>query len=487
VVVKAGTVITCLLVGTIITMASALIPARRAGHVPPVAAMRAVAIDRAATSRRRVVVGGGILAAGIGSMAAGLSDGHDRSRRPRRRRDLHRHRRTGPVLARPVARVIGWPMARFGGVSGALGRENAIRTPKRTASTAAALMIGVALVGFIMTFAASAKASINSAVDRDFHGDFVLDTGTSGIGGVSHQLSTDLANRPRVHRGHRLTRCHRLARRVDHGAEQLRRCLADVGVRHRATARRRRNNGRARHRRRGRVRHRARPHDGLAGAGHVRRGSHDADRRSESTATAHGWVRRSSTMPSPTRSASISSTPRSTCRPPTGSTEATARSILDQAAAKYANVEVQDRAEFKAAKAADIDKLLNLIYALLALAIVIALIGISNTLALSIFERTRELGLLRAVGMTRAQLRSTVRWESMIIALFGTVLGLTIGLFFGWSMIHALADKGFDAFVVPTGSLAVVGVIAAIAGVGAAVLPARRAARLDVLGAIATQ
>ena len=87
-------------------------------------------------------------------------------------------------------------MARFGGVSGALGRQNAIRTPKRTASTAAALMIGVALVGFIMTFAASAKASINDAVDRDFHGNFVLDTGTYGIGGVSHQLSADLADRP---------------------------------------------------------------------------------------------------------------------------------------------------------------------------------------------------------------------------------------------------------------------------------------------------
>ena len=138
-------------------------------------------------------------------------------------------------------------------------------------------------------------------------------------------------------------------------------------------------------------------------------------------------------------------------------------------------------------KAGDIDMLLNLIYALLALAIVIALMGITNTLALSIFERTRELGLLRAVGMTRRQLRATVRWESMIIALFGTALGLSIGVFFGWSIVRALADQGFRAFVVPTGSLVVVAVIAAIAGVAAAVLPARRAARLDVLGAIASQ
>ncbi len=166
---------------------------------------------------------------------------------------------------------------------------------------------------------------------------------------------------------------------------------------------------------------------------------------------------------------------------------ATARSVLDQAAATYPSVEVMDHADFKAAKAGDINTLLNLIYALLALAIVIALIGITNTLALSIFERTRELGLLRAIGMTRRQLRATVRWESMIIALFGTALGLSIGLFFGWSIVHALAEQGFTAFVVPTGSLLVVAVIAAVAGVAAAVLPARRAARLDVLGAIATQ
>ena len=163
-----------------------------------------------------------------------------------------------------------------------------------------------------------------------------------------------------------------------------------------------------------------------------------------------------------------------------------ARAALDQAATTYPSVEVMDHAKFKASKASDINTLLNLIYALLGLAIVIALIVITNTLALSIFERTRELGLLRAIGMTRGQLRATVRWESMIIALFGTALGLSIGLSFGWSMVHALADKGFDVFVVPTASLLVVAMIAAIAGVVAALLPARRAARLDVLGAIAT-
>ena len=118
------------------------------------------------------------------------------------------------------------------------------------------------------------------------------------------------------------------------------------------------------------------------------------------------------------------------------------------------------------------------------LAVVIALLGITNTLALSIFERTRELGLLRAVGMSRSQVRSTVRWESNIIAVFGTTLGLAIGPFFGFATVPAMADDGIDILTVPVGSLAVVTVIA---GAMTAVMPARRAAKLDVLKAIVTE
>ena len=122
----------------------------------------------------------------------------------------------------------------------------------------------------------------------------------------------------------------------------------------------------------------------------------------------------------------------------------------------------------------------------LALAILIALMGITNTLALSIFERTRELGLLRAVGMTRSQLRATVRYEAVIIAVFGTLLGLGIGVFFGWSIVQALSDEGIDKLVIPVPTLAIVTTVAALAGVLASVLPGRRAAKLDVLAAIAS-
>jgi putative ABC transport system permease protein len=132
-----------------------------------------------------------------------------------------------------------------------------------------------------------------------------------------------------------------------------------------------------------------------------------------------------------------------------------------------------------------INQLLNLIYALLFLAVVIAGIGIINTLSLSILERTRELGLLRAVGMSRRQLRSSVRWESVIIAFLGTLLGLVIGLFFGWAVVEALADQGITEFTAPIPLLVLFVILGGIGGVLAAIFPARRAAKLDVLQAVA--
>jgi putative ABC transport system permease protein len=162
-------------------------------------------------------------------------------------------------------------------------------------------------------------------------------------------------------------------------------------------------------------------------------------------------------------------------------------SAVRSAAEPYPTAEVEDVAGFKEAQAAQFSTLLNMIYGLLGLAILIALLGIMNTLALSIHERTRELGLLRAVGMTRGQVRSTVRWESVLIALLGTVVGLGTGLFYGWAMARGMRSEGFTEFSVPFGSLAWICVLAAVAGVVAAIWPARRAARLNILDAIATE
>ncbi len=163
-----------------------------------------------------------------------------------------------------------------------------------------------------------------------------------------------------------------------------------------------------------------------------------------------------------------------------------ARAVIETAIAPYPSVKVDDRDEFVSSNLAQIDVVLNVIYALLFLSVLIALLGIANTLALSIVERTRELGLLRAVGMTRRQMRGTVRWEAMLIALFGTIGGLGVGVFFGWAIFQALKDQGFHVFAVPITQLIVIGFIGSLAGVLAALMPARRAARLDVLKAIAS-
>jgi putative ABC transport system permease protein len=153
-------------------------------------------------------------------------------------------------------------------------------------------------------------------------------------------------------------------------------------------------------------------------------------------------------------------------------------------AAGFPQATVLDRDGFADNRAALVDPLLGVIYALLAFAVLIAALGILNTLALSIMERTRELGVLRAVGATRTQVRTIVRWESVMIAWFGTTVGLAIGISFGWAVVRALESDGITNLVVPATTLAIVAALAAAAGVAAAVVPARRAARLDVLDAL---
>jgi putative ABC transport system permease protein len=167
-----------------------------------------------------------------------------------------------------------------------------------------------------------------------------------------------------------------------------------------------------------------------------------------------------------------------------GASAAETLAAVNRAAKEYPGVDVLDRAGFEAEQSRPLDQMLALVYALLALAILIALLGISNTLALSVFERTREIGLLRAVGMTRGQLRSAIRWESVIIALQGTALGLMLGVFFGWAFVSASEAMGITVFKLPYATLAAITVLAGLAGMLAALGPSRRAAKLDVLRAV---
>jgi putative ABC transport system permease protein len=163
------------------------------------------------------------------------------------------------------------------------------------------------------------------------------------------------------------------------------------------------------------------------------------------------------------------------------------RAVIQSVLADYPTAKLQDRTEYKAARTSQIDQILNLVYGLLALALFIALVGIANTLALSIHERTRELGLLRAIGMTRSQVRTTVRYEAVIMAMMGALEGLLVGVLLGWAIVAALHSQGVTVLSVPVLRLVIIAAVAAGAGMLAAVPPGRRAARLNVLTAIATE
>jgi putative ABC transport system permease protein len=485
--ITSSTVITSLAVGTGITLASAYLPARRAGRVPPIAAMRSVAHDTAATSRTRMIAGGLVTAGSVGAMVAGLNSAAIAVVGAGAFGTFIGVAVLAPVIALPAARLLGLPASTMTRMTGSLARQNAMRNPKRTAATAAALMIGVALVGFIATFAASTKESINGAVDHDFRGDFVLDSGAFGAqGGLSHTLATDLAGRPEFAA---VTSFRGVDATVD-GREDFVQSwdtatmqqLVDVDPKE-GDITALGSDGVA-------------VEDGYAKEFHLAIGStmHLTFAQGEADLTVRAI------FGDPTWSGavffdhqvlnSLGADPLDAMlyiKTADGADKAAAEALLNDLTKDYPTADVLDREGFKENRSGQIDLILNLIYALLALAIVIALMGITNTLALSIFERTRELGLLRAIGMTRQQLKATVRFEAVIIALFGTLLGLGLGLFFGWSIVNALADDGLGDLVIPVPTLAVVTTVAALAGIAASVLPGRRAAKLDVLEAIASQ
>ncbi|HEX9991818.1 MAG TPA: FtsX-like permease family protein [Acidimicrobiales bacterium] len=483
-----GTVAVSVVTGLVVTMVAAVLPAVRASRVPPVAAMRDVVLDTGATSTRRVVVGVVMLVAGAASLVAGLVGGTAALVGVGAAAVVLATAVLGPAMARPVTRVIGAPVARFRGVTGALARENAARNPRRTASTAIALVVGVALVGLVTIFASSAKESIVTTLDRQFTGDLVVDSGSFVPGtGLSPDLARRLNELPEVGAatGLRFGLVQvegkgEIVLGVDPATAGQ---VLDLDVRQGSLA--------------------DLDETGIAVLADVaeERGwqvGDEVDLRFAETGEQRFTVRAvygenelagNYTIGYPAYDANLTS--RLDLQVYVTAAEGTSvgdlRAAVEEVTADYPSAKVQDREEYTAAQAASFDPILGLVYALLGLAVVIALFGIANTLALSVVERTRELGLLRAVGMTRAQVRAAVRWEAVIIALFGTALGLAIGVFFGWALVEALQSEATITLRIPVGQLAVVAVVAALAGVLAAILPARRAARLDVLAAIATQ
>ncbi len=488
----ANTAIVAVAAGLIVTVVSAVSPARKAGKVPPVAAMRDIEVTSSGYgSKERVIVGIFVLATGVAGLLYGLFGSPSNALAVVGGSAVivfFGVSVLGRTISLPLSRVIGWPLPKLRGIAGHLARQNAMRSPKRTAATAAALMIGVGLVSFITIFASSTKASFNAIIDRTFTGDVIVTSPQQfgGGGGLSPELTQQLRELPEVETAAGIRGG---VAQVDGsavyllGADDATFELFDVEPVAGSSADLDANSIA--------VWDETAKDKGLSLGDAVPVDFVATGHKTLTVALIYGenqpagnWVLG---LPAYEANYVDQLDAQIFIKAADGVSPEQTMTAVERVAADYPGAKVLDQSQYKQEQMAIVDQMLGLVYAMLALAIVIALLGIGNTLALSIFERTRELGVLRAVGMTRRQLRSTIRWESVIIAVQGALLGLVIGIFFGWALVLAMADQGLGTLAIPVPSLAVVVLLAALAGVVAAILPARRAARLDVLKAVVTE
>ncbi|MFD8219342.1 ABC transporter permease [Streptomyces sp. NPDC059697] len=481
-----------LAVGIVVCLGSALLPAVRAGRTAPLAALRETAVDRSGASRGRAITGATLAVLAVGATLTGVLVSRSLWLAGLGAvLALAAFVVLGPVASSAAVRALGAPLDTLRGVTGGLARRNALRNPKRTAATASALMIGVAVVSLFTVFGASLKATMDRTVSRSFAGDVAVSTPSFGAGGsgLSPKLAPAIARQPAVEyavglgrgvaqvdgKGRALTVTDPVTLGKVFDLGDVRGSLDHLGT-----------DGIALTRKEADTQH-------LTTGDTARLTFTDGKRENFTVRAVYGRselagdyvITRAAWAPHRTQDSDslVAVTFKS------GVSAADGKAAVKKVAAQYGNPEVQTRDEYAQSSAGGIDMMLTLVYALLALAVLIALLGIANTLTLAIHERTRELGLLRAVGQTRAQLRAMVRWESVLVAAFGTAGGLALGAFLGWVLVEAsdgASDSAF-AFAIPPVRLVVVALVGLAAGALAGLRPARRAARLDVLRAIATE
>ncbi len=490
-VIAGRTVAAAYIVGVVVTVLASILPARRASRVAPVEAMRGAATSPAASLTRRTIGGAALAIIGAALLVIGLAGSI-----PQPLAVVGAGAAItfvgvsllAPLLADPLARTLGAIPARFS-VPGRIAQGNARRDPRRTASTASALMIGLALVSAVSILTASIQGAVSDALGDQLRADFIVQNGggNAPFQPLPRSVSEDLRGDPSIAAVTPISIVQAadtdddvltvgavdttavddlLALDVTAGA------VTDLGD------------------------------DGIALLDDV------AEARDVAIGDTLALTFRDGTVAELEVRATFASSDLigtaylvSLDALETAGVEATvlvvlasavddlvtARAAIDAATTVSPGAEVQDQAEFRAAQQASIDGVLNLMLGLLALAIVIALLGITNTLALAVIERTREIGLLRAVGMERGQTRRMVLWESVIVAGFGAVLGIGVGTFLGWAVVQALADEGVRAMVFPGAQLLTYAVFAILAGVVAAAFPAWRASKLDVLRAVTVE
>jgi putative ABC transport system permease protein len=476
------TVVVGLAVGVGVTVVAAVSPARNAVRIPPVAALGGLQADGDVSLRRRFAVGTAVALAGAVLLAIGLAKPAIALVGVGAVAIFVGVAMLAPALARPLSSVIGRPLARLLGEPGKLGRENSMRSPRRTAQTASALMIGLALVAAMSVFGASVSRSATSSVDQAISADLIVSA--TGSGQLSQSLPARVSALPAV----------TVTTTVYRSQFEFQNSLATltaVSTQHLAdTVILRMAAGSAAALTQGELL----IDSTTARSKHLSVGDTVPVKFAQtgsSTLRIGGIYQANALIGSYLVSTGFflphfgPQTPGALLLRTNGS--GAADSDVTQALAAYPNAQVQTRAQFEQAQTASVNQILGLVYALLALAVLIALIGIVNTLLLSVFERTREIGLLRAVGMKRRQVRTMIRSEAVILAIFGAIIGIVIGTGMGIALVSSLKQQGITDTVVPISSLVVFLVLAALLGLLAASWPARRAARLDVLAAIAAQ
>lgn len=482
--INTSAIVSTVLIGTTITTLSAILPALRSGRVPPLAAMRATALDTVASFSRRVLIGVLLLVLGSAGLFAALNGAKIIILGLGIFAVFAGVLVLGPAISKPVAMLLGKPVVKLRGITGTMAQQNAARNPKRTARTAAPVLIGVALVTSFTALAASIKGEIRDTIGSSFHGDYALSVDSRGFGGIPISITDKIDQLPEVATA---TGVGFIPAKVGDESPFV-------------------------------LVFNPKNSQGLYDLEMIK-GSQFSLGKNEILVEQDKSIKKNLLVGSSVQVTLVDG--RSMQLKVVGTYKSafgnyavsrelfegsttplfdsfvyinTANGVSDQSARKAiaaisADLGVgtlESRNEYIDSQAAQVNQLLALIYGLLFLSVIIAIVGIIITLLLSVFERKHEIGLLRAVGMTRSQVRTMVRWESVITSLFGAVTGVVLGIVTGVVIVISLNESGISGFTLPITSTIFILIGSFIIGVLAAVFPAWRATRTNIISSIAS-